>query len=1052
MSTIINTYPVFESNQVLTSKQMNSLVGYLEQQTRLTRARLIGMGVVCGLNVNYDSAANELTISKGTAITSEGFLIALGDCVTVKYRPYHLPPATIYEPFVDASNKQDVELYELLTDEADDGPEVVLLNDETFLTDKVVLLFVEIFDKDLKSCLGKSCDELGKERNLTIRKLLISADDLQKVWDRTNTGKLDAVFPEKYDLPNINLPRALFDSGAANSSNYTEFSQQYADAVLSVFDPLMEALAETYNIYRPLLLNSYDEQNPFETNPLRDKIGAIHNFLEDADPTYNDYLGVQYVYDLFLDLILAYREFRSAAFDLMSECTPDMSRFPKHVMIGRALGDDSSLCEQSEYRHHFMQPPIYNNQKQLLKRTVSLHNRLVLMLECFDISRINGLGEASYPIRITPSLEKRSSLSSRSVPWYYDLNVESSYASLGGLMDYWNFDASRTCPFEEDGLVLNYEDQSDDQSVQESKLFTPLYYDLQDYSFFRIEGYINKSVTDVINTITELKKQFNLPFDLISLQLDATAGKLALDYSCGFEDLQEEYRFARFGLCGVIRDLEVLYKYVEENQGSLFENDENDDSKEILEHIKEMLEMLLALCETLTECLKDFDFEKFQDTYKKILQYIIDFFLIDQDLLNEISIKKGDEKEQIPLINGLIQRLFPLAHKFVDLLFFLKFYRIYYAFQRREFYLQKETQVFSGFIQKHPGVEHQAGVRKGGTFILVYRNSEDNSVIADFNLPYICCGKDNCVPMCDDGSFVPNLKPFARPDYAVTTIGIPVDIDVSINDYQLGNDEFVIEAEKTSEFGGAITQNSETEPLNYQPKEEFSGVDSFSYTITNKQNGLSDKAKVTIRVKSPDSESKACYTIAILQCWGIEPVEDALRRRDIQVNAGDDMFQLLLDSLRSTSGFSADEVTGGTLESNEARRQLVNCLGIPNTPNTTYEELGQLILDYQKNNCGGTQVAATACFGRDILLKWGTDRVLKFLSFIGLNPGLDPVGTMLDYLKRNRGFRLTEMDFLVEMEWIFPLLQIITPDISGDLMNATDMKEILANYQAQNCR
>ncbi|WP_372771996.1 Ig-like domain-containing protein [Mangrovibacterium sp.] len=1046
MSTIINTYPVFESNQVLTSKQMNSLVSYLEQQTRLTRAKLIGMGVVCGLNVSYNTTTNELTISKGTGITSEGFLMALGDCVTVKHRPYKLPPGTIYEPFVDSANLQDVTLYELLTENADDGAGVVPLNDDTFLADKVVLLFIERFDKDLKSCLGKSCDELGKERSLTIRKLLISVADLQKVWDRTNTGKLDAVFPEKYNLPTINLPRALFDPAALHSSDFTEFSKHYANVVLSVFDNLIEALSETFNIYRPLLLDSYQEQNPFETDPLLEKISEIHNLLDDANPTYNSYVGIQYVYDLVVDLILAYHEFKNSAFDLLSECSADMTRFPKHLMLGNAMGDENTLCEQSEYRHHFVQPPVYNGQKLLIKKVISLHNRMVLMLESFDIERINGLGEIAHPIRITPSLEKRTCLSGRSIPWYYDLNVESFYAGLGNLRDYWNYDINRKCPFEEDGLVLNYEDQADDQTVVESKLYTPLYYDLQDYSYFRIEGYTNKSATDAIRTITNLKKQFNLPFDLIALQLKAET--LQLDYRCGFDDLQDEYRFARTGLCGIIHDLRQLYKYVADNQEGLFDPDRQEDVQEILEHVKELLAMLMALCDHLSECIQDFDFQKFQDVYKSVLQYTIDFILVDQDLLNEITIKKGEEKKQVPLINGAIQRLFPLAHKFVDLLFFLKFYRIYYAFKRREFYLRKETLSFSNFIQKHPGIDHQAGVRKGGTFILVSRDSDDSTVVADFNLPYICCGKDSCVPMCDDSEFVPDMAPFARPDYAVTTTGVPVDINVSLNDYQLFGGEFVVEADNNSAFGGTVTQITEDGLLGYQPKIDFVGVDTFNYTLKSNKNGQVDKAKVTIRVKNPDSEVKPCYSVPILQCWGEDAVLQSLKDRGFNLSGNEDFYQLLLDSLRQTVGFSNDEINGGVLEGLERRQQLLTCLGIAYSDNTSYDQLGELIVAYQNNNCGK---AVQDCFGREIFEKWGNERAQKFLSSINLDPGQDAVGRLLDYLKANKGFSQEEMDLLIDTEMMMPLLLILFPNLSTDFINPTQMKEMLTNYQIEHC-
>ena len=46
-----DSYPVFEANQVLTSRHLNDGFNYLDQQERRTRARLIGIGIACGLEV-----------------------------------------------------------------------------------------------------------------------------------------------------------------------------------------------------------------------------------------------------------------------------------------------------------------------------------------------------------------------------------------------------------------------------------------------------------------------------------------------------------------------------------------------------------------------------------------------------------------------------------------------------------------------------------------------------------------------------------------------------------------------------------------------------------------------------------------------------------------------------------------------------------------------------------------------------------------------------------------------------------------------------------------
>jgi hypothetical protein len=1058
MSDIINTYPVFESNQVLTSKQLNNLVNYLDQQNRLTRARLIGMGVVCGLEVSYDAAGTKLTISKGTGITSEGYLIGLGECITVKHRPYNLPVGTIYEPFVDSGNKQDIQLFELLTESAEDGPDDEPLDDATFLGDKVVLLFIESFDKDLKSCLGKSCDELGKERMLTLRKLLISKADLQKVWNRTNTGKLDAVFPEKFKLPVINLQRVLFNPDNTHSTVYKDFSKNYADAVLQIFDKLIDALAETYDIYRPLLLQSYGEKNPFKNNPAINKLAKIQNFLNDADAAMNSYHGVQYVYDLFQDLILAYNEFKNTAFDLMSECCSDMSRFPRHLMIGEVIPAASTVCEKSEFRHHFIQPPVYNLQKLLVQSTISLHNRIVLMVEMFDLKRINetkGVEIKKLPLRITPSFEKTTLLSQRSIPWYYNVNKSSSYSVLGNLQDYWNFDVSRKCIPETEGLVLNYDDQLNDLSVAKSKLETPLFYDIQDYPFLRIEGQTGFDFEIALERINTLKKQFNLPFNTLALQLDTNAETLALDYKCGFEDIQEEYWFLKLSFCRFTADIREMYQFVRENENTIFDGEkEETNQNEFLKQIEEIVETLGKLCESMPDCFSQFNFDEFQKGYKSLLESSINLILIDFKLLEKINIKKEDSEKQIPLINGFIQRLSPIANKILDLLFYNRFLRLYYSFKRREFYLKKTTGVFSNYIRKHPGIGHQAGVPKGGTFIMIYENNKNKTVFADFNLPYLCCTTDNCVPMCDEeGGFVLDIEPFARPDYAITLVDIPVEIDVLRNDTGLIGGSYRIKSDEVSRFGGTIKQNSQQGPLIYSPAKGFTGTDYFEYELQTTKSEESDKARVTIVVKKAEEQVKTCYTAEILQCWGENSVVQTIRGRGLVFSQGDNIFEILLNDLRKTGGFTENEIRTSVLESEERRRQLLSCVGISFGPNTTYDELGQLILDYQKSNCGSIQ-PVKQCYSVEILRCWGDEAVKETVSQreLDLSSGADMFEVLLNDLRKTGGFTEDEIasSVLEEEERRRQLLSCLGIKI-GPNTTYQQLGQIILDYQKSNC-
>ena len=212
MSNFLNVYPVFEDNQVLTSTQLNEMVAYLDEQSRITRANLLGTGVACGLNLSYattNSGVNAtISFSAGMGITSQGLFINLGACTAVKRRPYTLPVGETY-PLFDSP----VVLHELLTSDA----EVLSTDVITTLTpadcaNSAVILFLETVDVDLKSCLGKACDENGLERVFNLRKLLVSKTHLELIKTRSeNSGGSDTVpYPAKSGLPEIYMRRPLF--------------------------------------------------------------------------------------------------------------------------------------------------------------------------------------------------------------------------------------------------------------------------------------------------------------------------------------------------------------------------------------------------------------------------------------------------------------------------------------------------------------------------------------------------------------------------------------------------------------------------------------------------------------------------------------------------------------------------------------------------------------------------------------------------------------------------------------------------------------------------
>ena len=58
-------------------------------------------------------------------------------------------------------------------------------------------------------------------------------------------------------------------------------------------------------------------------------------------------------------------------------------------------------------------------------------------------------------------------------------------------------------------------------------------------------------------------------------------------------------------------------------------------------------------------------------------------------------------------------------------------------FERGLGFSRAERAQLSAFLREHPGLEHYAGVLRGGTFVLVC--DAQDVVVADFMLPYSCC-------------------------------------------------------------------------------------------------------------------------------------------------------------------------------------------------------------------------------------------------------------------------------------------------------------------------
>jgi hypothetical protein len=535
---LINKTTVFEENQVLTAAQLNTMQQFLFQESRLTRTRLIGRGIVCGLHATF--GINTVHVSKGVGVTSWGFLISLGECDLTHFKPYTLPDGLDYKYFNNAP------LLELVTSENAAAMAATPINASLILSDYVVVLFLESAARDLKSCLGKSCDDLGKENTFTVRKLLIKLTDLINI-NAFNKNKGGAMYPALYNLETIEYPRALITPITA--ANYPALINSYLSPVAAILEKLTKQLGIIYKEL-PALLRHFPGVD-------FDNIRSMwEGKLIDLSAQYlsGKAYGFQYVYDAFEDIIKSYEELRCIAMHLHSVCLPDEDAFPMHLMLG------TQACPPSVYRQEFEYSPLFNEYKDWSKKLVSVFGRTLTMLNGY-YDTLTEKGERG--LLATPSKEKWQNIGKRAFPIYFDPNIDE-------FEKYWNESLCHGC---DNGKPLSYHYQmpANLQQYGMSKLEAPLLYNLSDTSFFRMEGHLAMPENAAVSQYKKLQRRFNLPFKVRSIFMGEGG---TVKTVCHYPDLDSQYLVWRNVMLYYLNNL-IKYSTLAEKMIARFDDVKN---------------------------------------------------------------------------------------------------------------------------------------------------------------------------------------------------------------------------------------------------------------------------------------------------------------------------------------------------------------------------------------------------------------------------------------------------------------------------------------------
>jgi hypothetical protein len=536
-------YPVFEADQVLTNDDLNLLVNYLDSQQRLTRTRLIGMGIVCGFELSQDPSGAAIRISRGCGVTSWGYLV-LEEAVTLGfYRNYTLPSTVPagdqYPPFTLGAGKGT--LYELLTageyGNLNDTSQVTALQNapQGFLKDKVIVLYLEITEDNLKNCLTGDCDNKGIDVAINLKRLLVSTADLSAGSNdvaTTATGAVDG-------LTDLFMPVVTLTSTAAASAAgiYKAYTAVFDTSVQgNIIDQLSDALNKVYTLLSPLLTD-------FPSNPFLQVKATLEKRL--ADVGKNVPYAVQYYYDFIDDLVKAYDELKHGCRAMISECCPDGSLFPLHLLLGMA---SVATTPGVAYRQYFLYSPLYTGRQDLIAEIRQLFARIKVMIDNFfvpspapvttntNLRAVLGLRGNSLKVKITPSRLGTAPLSVRAIPYYYQID------RLNPIQVSWNFRKSRAGKSNQN---LSYNADKYNTLPEGQPFISPLSYSLEPYNFFRIEGHIGQNYYNVLKYITTQQNNYRLPFDVVAVKLGTDWTDITPGVACVFSDLEAEYELLK---------------------------------------------------------------------------------------------------------------------------------------------------------------------------------------------------------------------------------------------------------------------------------------------------------------------------------------------------------------------------------------------------------------------------------------------------------------------------------------------------------------------------
>lgn len=738
-------YPVFQERQTLSHFDLNYSFDYLKEQDLLTRANLIGTGIVRGLTATIEG--DKLKISAGCGVTSDGHYITLDNNITYSfYREFDC------DCFCNTSTQNQISwknVVELSKDNV--GKQYGDIKKEIFV-DKLVVLFCEValIESVGNDCSGLSDSESGAK--IKIRPLLVPKDVFSE-GDSLLKGTSDT-FSHLSPLPRLDIGN--------------DFANIFKNAIGNRLTNIDKAISDAYAVFETILAEG-KPSNPSE---------KISPELKQND------------YDFLCDLIDAYNEFFQCGKKVMRIYSSSKKNFPCHLILGE--GKDNPY-KTDVYRHYFRPATASDDYAELNW----LWDRLVLMIEYFNatpspppaIQDSNGQPIQQSAIRLTPSVYGTLPLSNKAVPYYYNkgttpekalpyniwINREGNEENIG----YW---------YENGDAPKKYYGYYHEDNWKN--------YDLERYNFVRIEGHLGVENDKAINSIKKAINTFRLPVEIITLSKGKDRAEECVSVYSKYQEscfvvLYKEADSAVSVIAAVANTIMTQELETDTVAEAIRAADEEVTAADTLPKAKEAAKKAADAANTVVSAVKA------TGTVMTVMSTVAEAVEAAENAAtaaenaaanNTITLPKAKKaaKAAVKAANTVIKEVeaakntakttkqaaeqtvgaigtlasylklettirdsfisnYSIIVSFVsglnldeqkitcgEIIFFLRWIDTV-----RTTYQQCIEKSFEHFVVKHPGIQHKSGVLIGGTFIIVYDGEgEEKKVIADFCLPY----------------------------------------------------------------------------------------------------------------------------------------------------------------------------------------------------------------------------------------------------------------------------------------------------------------------------